>query len=272
MESVTTTGHLPSIHAPDWGSTGVARVLVAASNSVMGTGITSLLNGQEHLEATDVSGSWSALLDLIVERRADLVFIDVTLGESIHSLLRFRADGRIPGVAVVALITGEPPVNETLAILSRSGVDGLLSAGDHPSHFVAAVDTVRRGARWVSPTLGARLLESVMSGDRERRVPDVGSDRAELTPSERSVLSMVADGYTDRQIAARLQRSERTVKYHVANLISKFRANNRAHVVNLSIRAGFLPLDFPDGQGGNVRTIRDNLRRDAFHSSHHRKR
>lgn len=272
MESAATTGHLPSIHAPAREPTGVDRILVAASNSVMGAGITSLLNEQEHLEATDVSESWSALPEIIGARRTDLVLIDVTLGESIHHLLSFRAADKIPGVAIIALITGEPSVHETLSIFSRSGVDGLLSAGDHPSHFVAAVDTVRRGARWVSPTLGARLLEGMISGDRGHQSSDVGPDQAQLTPSERSVLSMVADGYTDRQIAAHLQRSERTVKYHVANLISKLRANNRAHVVNLSIRAGFLPLDFPNGQGGNVRTIRDKVRRDAFHSSHHRRR
>jgi DNA-binding NarL/FixJ family response regulator len=59
---------------------------------------------------------------------------------------------------------------------------------------------------------------------------------------------------------ARLQRSERVVKYHVSNLLTKLQARNRAHIVKLAVRSGLLPTPCSCGQGGVGRTTRDHLR------------
>lgn len=128
-----------------------------------------------------------------------------------------------------------------------------MSASDKVSYFANALHESRHTSGWVSPSLGAHMLHHGSSpvplvdtapGRRPPRRPGF----PKLTASERSVLGLIAVGYTDRKIASKTGRNERTIKYHVSNMLAKFQAQNRAHLVNLAIQTGQLPDNCPNGQ------------------------
>ncbi|WP_433271926.1 helix-turn-helix transcriptional regulator [Actinosynnema sp. CS-041913] len=226
----------------------LVRILVVVRNPVLGAGVAAVLGKRGNVETMVFPDGARVTAEGIGAESPDVVIVDVGRKRDLRELLRMRAERVISGVAVVAVLVDDRSTFEEMSDLLQSGVDGIVSAEDRPAHLVDVVEVVRGGARWISPALGVRLLDHLA----ERclvHVRDSGAVDVPLTPSERTVLRMVADGHTDRQIAGRLQRSERTVKYHLGNLLAKFQASNRAHLVNLSIRAGALPVGFPKVQG-----------------------
>lgn len=233
------------------------RVVIIAPNPVIRASVATLIGREPGIQVAATVADESGLGALVV--RPDVLLVDTALREELVALARGRDDARIPQVPIVALVTAEVPAVEDLRAYARAEVDAIVSTADDIATGVRAVCSGRADGGWVSPSLGAALLrESGWSLQPSPRQSGCG----DVTASEKAVLLLVADGYTDREIAGRLRRSERVVKYHVSNLLTKFQAKNRAHAVTLAIRAGLLRDDCSFGQGANgqailVHSIRD---------------
>lgn len=234
-----------------------STVLIVAPNQVVRAGVRTLVEDQVRIEVAGAVGSIAEAAVVIRRDRPDVVLVDTGLGGGIVNLLRTR-DGAGPHrVRVVALVTGEDPAVTTLRELVAAGVDGIVSTAEDIGAGLLAIRSGRAPGGWISPTLGAAILRGVPAA--EPVVAIRASQVENVTPSERAVLKLVADGHTDREIACRLQRSERVVKYHVSNLLAKLQARNRAHVVKLALRSGLLQAACSCGQVQVGRTTRDLL-------------
>lgn len=238
------------------------RVVIVAPNPVVRAGVATLIVREPGIQVAATVPDEGGLGSLVI--RPDVLLVDTVLGPGLVALTRSRSEARIPKVPIVALVTGEMPAVEDLRAYAQAEVDAIVSTADDIATGILAVCSGRADGGWVSPSLGAAVLRA---GDTEnvRRVPQPALRRAicgQVTASEQAVLLLVADGFTDREIATRLRRSERVVKYHVSNLLTKFQAKNRAHAVNLAVRAGLLfgECSFeqgPNGQGVLVHSTRD---------------
>jgi DNA-binding NarL/FixJ family response regulator len=219
------------------------RVLVAADNEVLRAGIAALIGQRPGFAVWETSVASVALVKEAQARQPDVLLVDVDMIGSLRDLLRARSDGTVADVAVVALSTDDPPDMHVLRDLVHHGVEGIVTANDQATQLSGAMQAVRRGRRWLSPAIGGYLLDALTCSRPAPSLPEGGTAEMNLTPRERAVLALVADGLTVGQIARRLHRSESAVKYHLSNMTARYQASNRAHLVYLAIRSGELSLD-----------------------------
>lgn len=121
----------------------------------------------------------------------------------------------------------------------RAGAAGYLLKDAEPREVEAAVRAAYRGEALLDPAVTAGLLRGVVTGDQQR-----SGRGADLTPREREVLTLIARGRSNRQIAEELVIGEKTVKTHVSNLLAKLEVADRTQAAILALREGL--VDDPD--------------------------
>ncbi|MFG1955875.1 response regulator transcription factor [Micromonospora sp. NPDC048830] len=216
---------------------------MATSNEVLRAGIAALIGQRPGFAVSETSVDSVALVEEAQARKPDVLLVDVEMAGSLRELLRARSGGTVTNIAVVALSAADPPDLDVLREIVQCGVEGIVTANDQATQLSGAMQAVRRGQRWLSPTIGGYLLDALRCGGPASSSPRGGATVMNLTQRERVVLALVADGLTVSQIAKRLHRSESAIKYHLSNMSARYQASNRAHLVYLAIRAGELPLD-----------------------------
>jgi DNA-binding NarL/FixJ family response regulator len=191
------------------------RVIVAEDMMLTREGIVRLL-AEAGVTVVGQAGDADALLALIAQERPDAVLVDIRMPPT-HTDEGLVAAGRIraefPGTGIVVLSQYVEPL-WALELIQQNpeGVGYLLK--ERVADAASLVDALRRvidGETVVDPTIVARLL-----GRQRRRDP-----LADLTPRERAVLSLVAEGLSNRAIAARLVVTERTVETHITAIFGK---------------------------------------------------
>jgi len=143
-----------------------------------------------------------------------------------------EALGRLPNVRpTVVLADRRTPVRDWLT----AGIGGVLSYDASDAEIVAAVEAAATGLVVIQRE-AALALATGLPGDSR----PLARDAEALTPREREVLGMLAEGFGNRAIAARLGISEHTAKFHVASILGKLGATTRTEAVTLGIRFGLL--------------------------------
>jgi len=154
---------------------------------------------------------------------ADAVAWDLGLGPAPEELAALS-----PDLPVVALVARDEQAGGALA----AGARGALFREASPERLGAALGAAAHGLLVLDPALGTRLLRPVSGPE--------GQDP--LTPREREVLALLADGLSNKEIAARLAVAERTAKFHVESILAKLGAANRADAVMRAARGGLLAV------------------------------
>lgn len=153
----------------------------------------------------------------------------------------YVVDGHLPRPVVEALVAGmleRYPAARLLVLaerfneknafpLLRLGVKGLVRHGEARTTLPLALEAVATGGFWVPRSLLSRFMDSVLLKGRRRLA--VGS--ADMSEREKQVLEALLDNLANKEIAERLHISERTVKFHVSNLLAKFGVQNRQHLI-----------------------------------------
>lgn len=222
----------------------VIRVLVAADSEIARAGLESTIVRWGNAEV--VGRSTAEPLDVarrVRELEPDVLVVEPRPADDDEaSAWLARVGGGAAGVAIV-LVGGEAWEVDPLAALD-AGVRGVVPSSVTAVELRAAVESAAAGLLALSP----EALEAVLgaSGARTRASPAVGpgdgAPAAPLTARELDVLSAVAEGLANKQIAARLGISQHTVKTHLAAVFAKLGASSRAEAVTLGARLGVLHL------------------------------
>jgi DNA-binding NarL/FixJ family response regulator len=114
--------------------------------------------------------------------------------------------------------------------LLRLGIKGLVRYADAETQLPRAVESVAGGGYWVSRALLSRFVDSMLAGTPTPQAPDLPS---EISPREREVLDALLENFSNKEIGNKLNISERTVKFHVSNLLQKFSVQRRADLILL---------------------------------------
>jgi DNA-binding NarL/FixJ family response regulator len=133
------------------------------------------------------------------------------------------------------LVVTEKFTETTAFPLLRLGVKGLLGYGDVRARLPLALQTVATGGFWVPRALLSRFVDRILSLTRGRSLL---SGPAGLSRREREVLEALLENLSNKEVAARLNISERTVKFHVSNLLAKFGVRRRADLIVLCLQGG----------------------------------
>jgi DNA-binding NarL/FixJ family response regulator len=230
---LTLVGRADRVEAP--GATVEIRVLVADGQALVRAGFRVLLESCERLRVVGEAATGEEAVALARRTRPDVALVDTRLPglDSVEATARMFAES---GVAVM-LVTASEGDERILAAL-RAGASGLLLKDTEPADLVRAVEALARGEPLLSPPLARRLIAELVS----RPEPSFPSPDLvdELTAREREVVTLVALGLSNDEIAARLVVSSATARTHVYRAMVKLHAHDRAKLVVFAYEAGLV--------------------------------
>ncbi|ASR38748.1 DNA-binding response regulator [Prauserella marina] len=209
------------------------RVLVVDDQELMRVGFRMVLGAQEDLDVVAEAGDGAEAVRLADSLRPDVVLMDVRMPvlDGVEATKRIVAAGTS---RVLVMTTFD--LDEYVYSALQGGASGFLLKDTPPDHLVSALRSVASGDAVVSPSVTRRLLDRFL-GDghappRDPSLLDV------LTEREREVLTLVAKGLSNTEIAERLFLSEATVKTHVGRILAKLDLRDRVQAVVLAYETG----------------------------------
>jgi two-component system, NarL family, response regulator DevR len=198
------------------------RLLVVDDHEVVREGLVSMLSRRPNFQVVAEAGTAADSIELARKFKPDLVIMDVRLpdGSGIEACREIRSE--MPETKVVILTSY--PDEEAVFSAIIAGASGYLLKQVRGRDLVAALEAVGRGESLLDPAVTEKVL------DRVRRVATSGTndDLAQLTAQEQRILLLVAEGKTNKEIAAEVFLSDKTVKNYVSSILSKLNLQRRA--------------------------------------------
>ncbi len=212
----------------------VARLVLIDDHALFRSGLASVFEGQPDLVLVGQAGTVSDGVELVRATRPDLVLVDFNLpdGSGVDALRAFRAD--VPDVKAVFLTVYED--DEHLFAALRAGAVGYLPKNVRASDLLLRLRGVLRGEVGLLPAVAGRILKEFAHAPGITTGGDAPTPA--LTSREIEVVSALAQGATNREIARRFVISENTVKNHIRNVLAKLQLRNRREIVNYARRHG----------------------------------
>jgi DNA-binding NarL/FixJ family response regulator len=212
------------------------RVLLADDQALVRSGFQMILAAQPEIEVVGEAEDGRQAIDLTNRLAPDVILMDVRMPvldglEATRRLVELGSNARI-------LILTTFDLDEYVYAALRAGASGFLLKDVHPPQLVEAIRVVAGGDALLAPAVTRRLLERFAETltEPEERAPAL----ATLTERERDVLTLVAAGLSNAEIAGRLFLSESTVKTHVSSLLRKLHLRDRVQAVVLAYEAGLV--------------------------------
>jgi DNA-binding NarL/FixJ family response regulator len=215
---------------------GRISVVLADDHQVVRQALHALLAGESSLQVGEAVETMAAV-DLVTQLAPDVLLVGLMVpGLAAMEVIR-RVKRLKVATHVVVLSTASDEAQAAAAM--ASGADGYVSKDASAADLVHAIREVAAGRRYLSPPFTEQQLE-----DYSQRAATAGADLyASLTPRERQVLQLAAQGLRNREIAERLGISPRTAESHRAKVMSKLGLRREADLVRFALRHGILPLD-----------------------------
>jgi DNA-binding NarL/FixJ family response regulator len=200
------------------------RILIVDDHPVVCAGLTSMLSTQSGFEVVGSTASGEEALALVKQNRPNVMLLDLRMPgmDGLAVLDALKAISSPPAVIVLTSFEKEEDIYRSI----RAGAQGYLLKDTSESEMVAAITTVDAGERYIPRRISARLANRML--------------RADLTGRELSILELLAEGSTNKEIAANLKISDNTVRHHVNNIMDKLKVSDRTEAVVTAIRSGIL--------------------------------
>ncbi len=214
------------------------RVLIADDHAVVRDGLRALISAQPGLvvvgEAASGVEAWQRACELL----PDVVVLDVSMPGvgGLETTKRIATD--CPTVKVLALTMHEE--RGYVSHMLRAGAAGYALKRSASSELVNAIRGVHSGERYVDPALAGSLLADYAGRSRRTSDPGRALRAADLTPRETEVLRLLALGHSNKEIAATLSISVKTVETHRASGMARLGVSNRAALVRFAMAEGWL--------------------------------
>jgi DNA-binding NarL/FixJ family response regulator len=212
------------------------RVMLVDDHALFRKGVASLLASLEDMEVVGEANSGEEALDKARELRPDLILMDIQMSgwnghETTRRIKQELSDAKI---VVLTVSGGDGDLFEAI----KSGAQGYLLKDIEPEELVKLLRGVYRGEAPISHLSAAKLLdEFARLAEKETWA---GGPEEILTAREREVLTLVARGAANKEIAAQLFIAENTVKNHLRNILTKLHLHSRVEAVAYALRAGLI--------------------------------
>lgn len=211
------------------------RAMIVDDDALVRLGLTDLLEGDPGIEVVAQAADGLQAIEQATAHRVDVALVDVRMPrmDGIIATARLRALSTPPRVITLTTFDLDEYVYDALA----AGADGFLLKDTDPAEILRAVHLVASGSAMLHPTAARRLIDRYHAASQ----PQVTASKARLdrlTPRERDVLALLAQGNTNADIATRLAMRESTVKAHVSRILTALKVTNRVQAAILARDAG----------------------------------
>ncbi|MHB8892500.1 MAG: response regulator [Candidatus Limnocylindrales bacterium] len=214
---------------------GSVRVVLAEDHALVRAGFRALLDGFTGVDVVGEARDGREALAVIATHSPDVVVMDITMPglNGIQAIAQLRVDRPNVRVIVLSMHDNEEYVRQAL----RAGAVGYLLKDSTAMELELAVRSVAAGGSYLSPAVSRHVVSDYL----RRTSAESPSDG--LTPRQREILQLIAEGRTNVQIASDLTLSVKTVETHRSQLMSRLGIHDVAGLVRYAIRAGLVPSD-----------------------------
>jgi DNA-binding NarL/FixJ family response regulator len=215
------------------------RVLIADDHALVRAGFQSVLSIESDITVVGEARNGTEAVTLAREQAPDVVLMDIRMPE-------------LDGLAATRLITSDPRLRRTRVVVLttfdldeyvfgalQAGASGFLLKGAEPPVLIEAVRTVARGDALLDPGATRRLIEAYVQAQPADPAPALALPDS-LTTRELEILTLIAGGLTNSEIAARLFISPLTCKSHVSRILTKLDARDRTQLVVIAYESGLV--------------------------------
>ena len=206
---------------------GRASVLLVDDHALLRTGVANIINHEADLHVVAEAGNGVEAIEAYEKHRPDVTLLDLRMPvmEGVEAVRQIRA--RDPNARVIVLTTYD--TDDEISRALKAGAKAYVLKDIAADDLVNCIRDVLAGKTYIAPAAAAKLAEGVT--------------RVQLTPREMATLRPLADGKANKEIATKLDISERTVKTHLAHLFEKLGVTSRTEAIKVATRRGLVRLE-----------------------------
>ncbi|HEX6459056.1 MAG TPA: response regulator transcription factor [Thermoleophilaceae bacterium] len=208
------------------------HILIADDHGIVRSGIRMLIDRQAGMHVVAEAEDGIQAVELAQAQRPDVAILDVSMPRMTGLQAAREIRSRVPETSVLLLSMHDDERYFFDAV--DVGAAGYVLKRSADTDLIDAIQAVGRGEQFVSPVTERAVIKEWLEGGREDRLEDP------LTPRELDVVKLIAEAYTNKQIAGALHVSEKTVESHRANVLAKLGMRDRVELVRYAIRRGLV--------------------------------
>ncbi|GIM47900.1 DNA-binding response regulator [Collibacillus ludicampi] len=215
------------------------RVLIADDHAIVRSGLSMLINAQSDMEVVGAATDGREAVERALQLKPDVVLMDLSMPPGENGLsATARLKEAAPEIEVLILTMHED--EEYLFRVLQAGASGYILKSALDMDLIAAIRTVYQGAAYLYPSATKALIQEFLQ--RVQKGEDMEHYHV-LSDREQEILSLVAQGYSNKEIAEKLIVSVKTVETHKAKIMEKLHLKTRPELVRYALRKGLLHLE-----------------------------
>ncbi|MEK6537405.1 MAG: response regulator transcription factor [Actinomycetota bacterium] len=218
------------------------RILLADDHAILRAGLVRLLGEEKDIEVVGEAENGREAVQKVQELHPDIVLMDI--GMPVMNGMEATKQIKKRDAKVKVLVLTMHDNEEYLFQVLQAGAAGYVLKKAADSDLINAIHVVSRGDCFLYPSAAKMVVEDYLDKLKNGQEPTSSFDT--LTDREREILTLVAEGHTNREIAETLFISVKTVETHKANIMEKLNLHKRAELVKYAIKKGMLQVDFDE--------------------------
>jgi DNA-binding NarL/FixJ family response regulator len=209
------------------------RILLADDHVTVRHGLKLMIDGESDMKVVGEAGDGHEVLRQVRELKPDVVVMDISM-PGMNGLAATRALRKMQPHVLIVTLTRHAD-DAYLQELLRAGVAGYVLKRSAPAELLHAIRRTAAGGQYLDSTLTARVTAGLIGSERGLKKPP-----GRLTDREAAVLRLIASGYSNKEIAAQLALSVKTIEAHKANAMRKLDLTGRIDIVKYAVLQGWL--------------------------------
>jgi DNA-binding NarL/FixJ family response regulator len=211
------------------------RILLADDHTVMRAGLRALLERQPNLEVVGEAGDGRQTVELAASHVPDVVVMDIAMPNlnGVEATRRMVSKQPTISVVILSMYSDESYVMRAL----EAGARAYLLKDSAVTDLIRAIEAISQGKSFFSPKIGRILAEEYVHALKQKGVAD---SYELLTPREREILQLLAEGKTNKEVATSLNISVYTAETHRGNILQKLNLHSTAELVLYAVRKGII--------------------------------
>jgi len=214
----------------------IIRVLLADDHAILREGIKSLLMKQDNIEIVAEATNGREAIARVAQFRPDVVVLDISmpLMDGLEATRQIRKESPDTKIIILTMHDDE----EYFFQLLRAGASGYVTKRSAGRELISAIEAAAKGESFFCPSMAKHLLSDYLRLDKTTDQ----IEQQELTPREREVVKLIAEGHTNQQIADLLHRSIKTIESHRANILRKLDIHDTIELVKYAVRKKLIEI------------------------------